>query len=69
MDIDHSQAQRTVTGRLLRRHGAFILQCDEGRELERRLPRVPVDHVGKSVCVVGRMLGPTLMEAEGVRGA
>ena len=69
MDNDLFPSERTVTGRLLRRHGAFILQCDSGGELELRLPRVPVDHVGKTVCVVGRMLAPGLMEAEGVRGA
>lgn len=68
MDSDATTFKRIVTGRLLRRHGAFILQCDEGGELELRLPRVPVDHVGKSVRVTGRMIGPALLEAEGVGG-
>ncbi|MDR6115872.1 MULTISPECIES: DUF5818 domain-containing protein [unclassified Sphingomonas] len=59
----------SLTGRLVRRHGAFILQCDDGATFELRLSRVPVDHVGKSVTITGRLLGPDLLEAEGVRAA
>ena len=59
----------TLTGRLVRRDGAFILQRDHGGTLELRLPRVPVDHVDKSVAVIGHMIGPDLFEAEGVRSA
>ncbi len=58
----------TFTGRLIRRDGAFVLQRDEGGTVELRLPRVPVDHVGKSVAVTGRMIAPDLFEADGVRG-
>ncbi|WP_322965551.1 DUF5818 domain-containing protein [Sphingomonas fuzhouensis] len=56
------------SGRLVRRGGAFILEGDDGKVLELRLMRVPVDHVGKSVAVTGHMLGPDLMEVDGVRG-
>lgn len=56
------------TGRLVRQHGAFVLQGDDGTRVELRLRRVPVDHVGKSVTVTGHMLAPDLMEVEGVRG-
>ncbi|WP_343525130.1 DUF5818 domain-containing protein [Sphingomonas sp.] len=57
----------TLTGRLVRQAGAFVLQCDDGRVIELRMPRVPVDHVGKSVLLTGRPLGETLWEAEGIR--
>lgn len=69
MDTENAPQHDIVTGRLLRRHGAFILQCDAGGELELRLHRVPVDHVGKSVRVIGRLIGPALMEVDGVRAA
>ncbi|MDY0957341.1 DUF5818 domain-containing protein [Sphingomonas sp. CFBP8993] len=58
----------TRSGRLIRQGGAFILQGDDGSLTELRLMRVPVDHVGKSVTVTGRMLGAGLIEVEGVRG-
>ncbi|MEG3090141.1 DUF5818 domain-containing protein [Sphingomonas sp. PB1R3] len=58
----------TRSGRLIRQGGAFILQGDDGSLAELRLMRVPVDHVGKSVTVTGRMLGTGLIEVEGVRG-
>ncbi|WP_294235998.1 DUF5818 domain-containing protein [uncultured Sphingomonas sp.] len=57
------------SGRLIRQGGAFLLQGDDGTPLELRLMRVPVDHVGKSVTVTGRMLAPGLMEVDGVRGS
>lgn len=63
-----SDALITRSGRLVRRDGAFILQGDDGASFELRLMRVPVDHVGKSVTVTGRMLGAGLIEVEGVRG-
>lgn len=58
---------RMMTGRLIRREGAFLLQSDAGGLVELRLPRVPVDHVGKTVVVTGQLIAPGLMEAEGVR--
>lgn len=57
------------SGRLVRRGGAFILEGDDGKVLELRLMRVPVDHVGKSVAVTGHLLTPEVMEVEGVRTA
>lgn len=54
------------TGRLVRHGGAFVLQGIDGARIELRLMRVPVDHVGKFVTVIGHMLGPALMEVEGV---
>ena len=66
--IDSAQPDTgTLTGRLVRREGAFVLQCDDGRVIELRLHRVPVDHVGKSVLLTGRPVGDALWEAEGVR--
>lgn len=59
----------TLTGRLVRRDGAFILQCDNGDTWELRLARVPVDHVGKSVAVTGRRIAPGIFDADGVRAA
>jgi hypothetical protein len=61
-------ALTTRSGRLIRQGGAFILQGDDGSLFELRLMRVPIDHVGKSVTVTGRMLGAGLIEVEGVRG-
>ncbi|QXT36190.1 hypothetical protein KV697_02145 [Sphingomonas sanguinis] len=57
------------SGRLVRRGGAFVLEGDDGKLLELRLMRVPVDHVGKSVAITGHMLTPDVMEVDGVRGA
>jgi hypothetical protein len=58
---------RTLQGRLVRRDGAFLLQGDMGVTFELLLPRVPVDHVGKTVIVTGREIAPGLFEVEGVR--
>ncbi len=57
------------TGRLVRWGGAFVLEDDDGKTVELRLMRVPVDHVGKSVTVTGHMLTPEVMEVDGVRAA
>ncbi|WP_347091288.1 DUF5818 domain-containing protein [Sphingomonas parapaucimobilis] len=57
------------SGRLVRRGGAFVLEGDDGKHLELRLMRVPVDHVGKSVAVTGHLLTPDVMEVDGVRAA
>ncbi len=57
------------SGRLVRRGGAFVLEGDDGRHLELRLMRVPIDHVGKSVAVTGHLLSPDVMEVDGVRAA
>ncbi|MGE7207434.1 DUF5818 domain-containing protein [Sphingomonas sp. NPDC019816] len=58
-----------LTGRLVRRDGAFILQRDDGGTVELRLARVPVDHVGKSVALTGRLVTPDVFEVDGVRSA
>jgi hypothetical protein len=57
------------SGRLVRRGGAFVLEGDDGKHLELRLIRVPVDHVGKSEAVTGHLLTPDVMEVDGVRAA
>ncbi len=68
-DSAETQPPTVRSGRLVRRGGAFILEGDDGKLLELRLMRVPVDHVGKSVAITGHMLTPDVMEVDGVRGA
>jgi len=54
------------TGTLIREGGAFILQRDMGGRYMLELHRVPVDHVEKRVRIVGTLIGPDLVNAEGV---
>lgn len=72
MTTNDEASARMVTiksGRLMRRGGAFVLEGYDGKVLELRLMRVPVDHVGKSVAVTGHLLTPEVMEVDGVRAA
>ena len=68
-DCAHASQMLVRHGRLVRRGGAFVLEADDGKIVELRLMRVPIDHVGKSVAVTGHMLSPEVMEVDGVRAA
>ena len=57
------------TGTLLRKGGGFVLRRDGGGPWMLDLHRMPVDHVGKRVRLVGVHLGDGLVEVEGVSAA
>lgn len=57
------------TGTLVREGGGFILQRDAGGRLRLDLHRVPVDHVGKRVRVIGVFSAEGLVDVEGVSHA
>ena len=54
------------TGTLIRDGGAFYLRRDSGGRLELELHRTPVDLVEKRVRLVGTLVGPDLVNADGV---
>ncbi len=54
------------TGTLIRDGGAFYLRRDAGGRYELELQRMPVDLVEKRVRLIGRLVGPDRVEAEGV---
>jgi hypothetical protein len=54
------------TGTLLRDGGAFYLRRDLGGRYELELHRTPVDLVEKRVRLLGTLVGPDLVNAEGV---
>jgi hypothetical protein len=57
------------TGTLIRDGGAFYLRRDLGGRYELELQRTPVDLVEKRVRLVGTLVGPALVNAEGVAPA
>jgi hypothetical protein len=57
------------TGTLIRDGGAFYLRRDLGGRYQLELQRTPVDLVGKRVRVVGTLVGPSLVSADGVAPA
>jgi hypothetical protein len=57
------------TGTLVRDRGAFLLQRDAGGRYALELDRVPVDLVEKRVRVVGTVIGPAMVSADGVAPA
>jgi len=54
------------TGTLIRDGGAFYLRRDQGGRYELELHRTPVDLVEKRVRLVGTLVGPALVNADGV---
>lgn len=56
-------------GTLVRDGGAFYLQRDAGGRYRLELHRTPVDLVEKRVRVVGTLVGPDLLNADGVAPA
>ncbi len=57
------------TGTLTRDGGAFYLRRDLGGRYQLELQRTPVDLVEKRVRVRGTLIGPGLVNAEGVAPA
>lgn len=56
-------------GTLVRDGGAFYLRRDLGGRFELELHRTPVDLVEKRVRLVGIVVGPNLVNADGVAPA
>lgn len=54
------------TGTLIREGGSFFLRRDLGGRYRLELHRVPVDHVEKRVRLIGTLVGPDLVNADGV---
>ena len=57
------------TGTLIRDGGAFFLRRDLGGRYQLELQRTPVDLVGKRVRLVGTLVAPDLVNADGVAPA
>lgn len=57
------------TGTLLRDGGAFYLRRDAGGRYRLELQRTPVDLVEKRVRLLGTLVGPDLVSADGVAPA
>jgi hypothetical protein len=57
------------TGTLIRDGGAFYLRYDVGGRYELELHRTPVDLVEKRVRLSGTLIGPGLVNADGVAPA
>jgi hypothetical protein len=53
-------------GTLVREGGAFYLRRDLGGRFELELHRTPVDLVEKRVRLIGTVVGPDLVNADGV---
>ncbi len=56
-------------GTLVRDRGAFYLRRDVGGRYELELHRTPVDLVEKRVRLIGTLVGPDLVNADGVAPA
>ena len=56
-------------GTLIREGGAFYLRRDAGGRYQLELHRTPVDLVEKRVRVSGTLVGPDLVNADGVAPA
>jgi hypothetical protein len=56
-------------GTLIRVGGAFYLRRDAGGRCQLELQRTPVDLVEKQVRLVGTLVGPSLVSADGVAQA
>jgi len=57
------------TGTLIREGGAFYLRRDLGGRYQLELHRTPVDLVEKRVRLIGTLVGPDLVNADGVAPA
>lgn len=56
-------------GTLIRVGGAFYLRRDLGGRYRLELQRTPVDLIEKRVRLIGTMVGPDLVNADGVAAA
>ncbi|RYF22824.1 MAG: hypothetical protein EOO77_03350 [Oxalobacteraceae bacterium] len=56
-------------GTLIRDGGAFYLRRDVGGRYQLELHRTPVDLVEKRVRLVGTLVGPNVVDADGVAPA
>ena len=56
-------------GTLIRDGGTFYLRRDVGGRYELELHRTPVDLVEKRIRVIGTLVGPDLVNADGVAPA
>lgn len=56
-------------GTLIRDGASFYLRRDLGGRYQLELQRTPVDLVEKRVRLVGTLVGPTIVNAEGVAAA
>lgn len=56
-------------GTLIREGGAFYLRRDLGGRYQLELHRTPVDLVEKRVRLIGTLVGPDLVNADGVAPA
>jgi hypothetical protein len=56
-------------GTLIRDGAAFYLRRDQGGRYELELHRTPVDLIEKRVRLVGTLVGPDLVNADGVARA
>jgi len=56
-------------GMLIREGGTFYLRCDVGGRYQLELQRTPVDLVEKRVRLVGTLVAPSLISADGVVAA
>ncbi|NTS65481.1 hypothetical protein HRV97_09940 [Sphingomonas sp. HHU CXW] len=57
------------TGTLIRDGGAFFLRRDAGGRYQLELQRTPVDLVEKRVRLIGVLVAPDLVSADGVAAA
>ncbi|WP_294355162.1 DUF5818 domain-containing protein [uncultured Sphingomonas sp.] len=57
------------TGTLIRDGGAFFLRRDVGGRFQLELQRTPVDLVEKRVRLIGTLVAPDLVSADGVSPA
>lgn len=64
-----SGARIDEVGTLVRDGGAFYLRRDLGGRYQLELQRTPVDLVEKRVRLVGTLVGPGLVNADGVAPA
>ena len=69
MDVTVIGARIDETGTLIRDGAAFYLRRDLGGRYRLELHRTPVDLVEKRVRLVGTLVGPALVNAEGVAHA
>jgi len=59
--------QIELFGTLVRDRAGFALRVERGVMFHLHLHRVPVDFIEKSVWVTGTLIGPELIEVEGLR--
>jgi hypothetical protein len=58
--------QIVETGTLVREGAAFVLRRDVGGLFRLEMSRVPVNNVGKRVCITGTVIAQDLVSVDGV---